>query len=486
MEANFSVLMGRLKIMGIILERKFFSEKERKVGTLFCSEDKHLPPESSTPHENLPLRYRVGAYDVQIVRSNGVYEYRICTKKELGDLHNLIESRLEEIILLMRKGADAGDVLTSVLGIPREKVPDALFVLRSILEYGKIQALLGDAHIQDISIEGADRVWIRHSLIEKMDEDQDFIPTNIFFQSVEEVLVLQQIIATKCNVYVSMSNPIVEAQLPAADGGHRVHLVFPSISQNRPEIVIRKRLQRPPSIKNLSERGVIPDAAVELLRGIIAARASAIIAGPPGSGKTTLLRSILHYLVPRTWKVLVIEDTGEIDPPPGSPWTKYTTFELGSVKIDLFDLAKASLRASGTKIIVVGETRGSEAQVLSQAMLVGLGALTTFHGSSPSEVISRLMSPPINLRAPQIGMFQYLFVLGFGKSPRRQLKSLSELSYSVEKKMVEHRVIWSREVDGMKIDPEEMLRRSERWKELLKRSMDASHGGDEVEDLAQA
>lgn len=35
---------------------------------------------------------------------------------------------------------------------------------------------------------------------------------------------------------------------------------------------------------------------------------------------------------------------GEIDPPPGSPWARYTTFELGAVKVDLFDLAKASFK----------------------------------------------------------------------------------------------------------------------------------------------
>jgi len=194
---------------------------------------------------------------------------------------------------------------------------------------------------------------------------------------------MQQVIATKCGTYLSTSNPIVDTQLPLSDGGHRVHMVFPTVSKNRPEIVIRKKLPMPPPIEYYVEAKVLPRALVGLFKLVIHARGSLIIAGPPGSGKTTLLRSILYYLVPKTWKVIVIEDTGEIDPQPGSPWTRYTTFELGAVKVDLFDLAKASLRASGTRLLVVGETRGAEAKVLAQALLVGLGGLTSFHASAP-------------------------------------------------------------------------------------------------------
>jgi len=56
---------------------------------------------------------------------------------------------------------------------------------------------------------------------------------------------------------------------------------------------------------------VLPRALVGLLKLVVHGRGSMIIAGPPGSGKTTLLRSILYYLVPKTWKVIVIEDTGD-------------------------------------------------------------------------------------------------------------------------------------------------------------------------------
>jgi flagellar protein FlaI len=194
-----------------------------------------------------------------------------------------------------------------------------------------------------------------------------------------------------------------------------------------------------------------------------------IVAGPPGSGKTTLLRSILYYLVPKTWKAIVIEDTGEIDPPPGSPWTRYTTFELGAVKVDLFDLAKASLRSSGTRLLVVGETRGAEAKVLAQALLVGLGGITSFHASAPEEVVSRFTAPPIELAPSQVGMFHFVLVMGYGEKPRRQVKTLAELIYKHEGDKVEARVLWDREKDGLNVGLSSILGRSLRVKELLPR-----------------
>ncbi|MEM4430560.1 MAG: type II/IV secretion system ATPase subunit [Thermofilaceae archaeon] len=418
---------------------------------------------------NVVSEYRVGAYRVSVVDAGDIYEYVVAPAPHLEDLYKAVREKLDDVILLLRKGNDLGDVLSAVLRIPRDRVADALYVLRTMLGYGKIQVLLDDPYIQDVSIEGPGRVWIRHSLVEMLKPEQDFVPTNIYLSSIDEVVTLQQVIATKCNTYISTSNPVVDAQLPPSDGGHRVHLVFPTVSQGRPEIVIRKRLPAPPSIEQYIEAGVMPRAVAELFKIVLNARGSIIIAGPPGSGKTTVMRSILYYLIPRTWKVIVIEDTGEIDPPPGSPWTRYTTFELGAVKVDLFDLAKASLRASGTRLIVVGETRGSEAQVLAQAMMVGLGALTSFHGASPEEVVTRLMSPPINLAPAQVGMFHYVAVMGFGDKPRRQLKLLAELIYNVEGNRVDVNVLWRRDRDGLNASLVELVSRSNRFAELKAR-----------------
>jgi flagellar protein FlaI len=170
--------------------------------------------------------------------------------------------------------------------------------------------------------------------------------------------------------------------------------------------------------------------------------------------------------VPLGWKVAIIEDTGEIDPPPSSSWVRYTTFELGNVKVDLFDLAKAALRASATRLIVVGEVRGAEAKVLVQAMLTGLGGLCTWHGGSAQEVIVRFSSPPIELAPSQIGMFNFVVLMGYGERPRRQVKQLVEFIYDHEHDRVLANAVWDRQQDGMDVSFDELVKRMKRWNEL--------------------
>ncbi|MFN3268791.1 MAG: type II/IV secretion system ATPase subunit, partial [Zestosphaera sp.] len=363
-----------------------------------------------------------------------------------------------------------GDVFSSVLDVPREDVPAAAYVFKTLTSYKKLQVLLDDPHVIDISVEGSGPVWVRHKLVEVLNPQADFIQTNILLTSMEEVIELQQTIASRCSTYVSTSNPIVDTQIPLRDGGHRVHLVSHIISVRRPEIVIRKRTSIPPHTDVLVEQEVLPKAVAELLKFLILSRGSLIVAGPPGSGKTTLIKSLLYSYVPTDWKVVIIEDTGEIDPPPGSSWSRYVAFELGSVRIDLFDLAKAALRSSTTKLLVVGETRGSEAQVLTQSLLAGLGGITSFHGGSPEEVITRLRSHPINLSNSQVGMFNFVAVMSFYEKPKRVLRELAELIYDSSRDEVFVNRVWDRFRDGLEITPQELLTRIKRMSELRSKS----------------
>ncbi|MCY0867799.1 MAG: type II/IV secretion system ATPase subunit [Desulfurococcus sp.] len=413
----------------------------------------------ATGDNSILAEYTVGGYRVRVRRSSEGYLYEAVLLIN-QDLVKRVEERLEDLILVMRKGVDPGDAVSTVLGLERSSVPQVLYLLRVLLGFKELQVLLEDPLIEDVSISGVGPVWVRHKLV-CSDPRVDFIKTNIVVDSMEELVELQQQIALRCGTYISTSHPIIDAQLPLEDGGHRVHMVSPTVAQSRPEIVVRKKPSKPPSIKKLVGEGVLPESIAEYIRILMGRGFSLIIAGPPGSGKTTLLRSILYSYIPRDWKIVVIEDTGEIDPPPDSAWARYVSVEIGALRVSLFDLAKAALRSSASRLIVVGETRGEEARVLVQAMLAGMAGLTTFHGSSPEEVIARLTSPPISLTPQQVSMFTAIAFMGFSSKPRRVLKRISELRLNRDGS-VGYVDVWVRERDGVSVKLEELLERSVR------------------------
>jgi len=369
--------------------------------------------------------------------------------------------------------SDIVEVVKEALGVDNELIPLALHMVKKELKYKILQELLEDPYVEDITIVGPGPIWVRHRKVLEIDSEADYIPTNLVIESLEEVLELQKYIAQKAGVHISMSNPIVDAQLPEEDGGHRIHLVGPEITGRKPEITIRKRINRAISIRELITQNVLTAYAAAYLYLILRARGSVLIAGPPSSGKTTLLRAFLEGFIPRSWKVVIIEDTAEIDPPPGSNWVRYVTIERGKSIIDQFILAKAALRASANKVIVIGETRGAEAQVLAQAINLGMGALTTFHGGSAEEVIVRLKSPPINLSEYQVAMIWCIVLMKIVDFKGRFLRIIDEIDEIVpQSNGITLRRIFSRNNPRMKLlpeDPEEVVKNSIRLNEAAKR-----------------
>lgn len=324
------------------------------------------------------------------------------------------------------------DTVKKVFNVDEEKVPLVLYLIKKELKFKELQELIDDPFIEDITIVGPGPVWIRHSKILETDPEVDYIPTNIIIPSVNDVIKLQHYLTQKAGKLLTTASPIVDTELPVDGTSHRLHIVGIPICGQRPEITIRKKVENYIPIKKLIKRGVLTKSIAEYLKIIIRLGGSIIIVGPPGSGKTTLLKSLLYEYVPPSWKVVIIEDTPEIEPLPNSNWVRYLVNYnplTNKIMYDEFTLAKAALRASVSKVLVIGETRGAEAQVLAQALNMGLGSLTTFHGGSADEAVTRLMSYPINLNKHQISMFWAFITLHLvddGKSLKRIVVSIDE------------------------------------------------------------
>jgi len=122
-----------------------------------------------------------------------------------------------------------------------------------------------------------------------------------------------------------------------------------------------------------------------------------LVIGGTGSGKTTTLNTLTTFIPPKE-RIVCIEDTMELnftgrgnvvrmESYPGDPERPALTMN---------QLLINALRMRPDRI-VVGEVRGPEAETLFNAMNVGHSSMGTLHANSPTEFVSRLVNPPMNV-----------------------------------------------------------------------------------------
>jgi pilus assembly protein CpaF len=187
---------------------------------------------------------------------------------------------------------------------------------------------------------------------------------------------------------INEENPYLDARLP---DGSRVAIVLPPCSRKGPAMAIRKFAKERMTLKDLVRFGSLSEEVVQFLDICVKLRKNMIVSGGTSSGKTSLL-GIVSALIPEDQRIIVIEDSAELQlqqehvlPLESKPPDKH-----GKGEVTLRELVRASLRLRPDRV-VVGEVRGGEALDLLQAMNTGhSGSLATIHASSPVQTLSRL------------------------------------------------------------------------------------------------
>jgi pilus assembly protein CpaF len=145
-------------------------------------------------------------------------------------------------------------------------------------------------------------------------------------------------------------------------------------------------------MEDLIRAGTLDRPLANHLEDYVLARKNILISGGTGTGKTTLL-SILGKFIPQDDRVLVIEDTAEIQ----LSQENLVRFEArreqnGLPAVAIRDLLKAALRHRPDRI-VLGEVRGGEAFDLLQLLNTGhSGTLCTIHANSAQQGLARFTS----------------------------------------------------------------------------------------------
>jgi pilus assembly protein CpaF len=244
-----------------------------------------------------------------------------------------------------------------------------------------IEHLILDDSISEVMVNGPDRVFI---------EKQGFVqPVPGVSIGEKSLMVAVKNIARRLGDDISESKPILDSRLP---DGSRVAAVIPPCSLSGVTLTIRKFNTRQFEMEDLIRTGTLDRALANHLEDYVLARNNILISGGTGTGKTTLL-SILGKFIPQDERVLVIEDTAEIQ----LAQENLVRFEArreqnGHPAVAIRDLLKAALRHRPDRIIL-GETRGGEAFDLLQLLNTGhSGTLSTIHANTAKQGLARFTS----------------------------------------------------------------------------------------------
>lgn len=192
-----------------------------------------------------------------------------------------------------------------------------------------------------------------------------------------------RLVAHHVGVEVHARSPRVSAELP--EGGERFEGLLPPVVA-APAFAIRKPAVAVFTLGDYAAAGIMSAAHAEALRQGVETRANILVAGGTGSGKTTLVNALLAEVAKTTDRIVLIEDTRELQCAAPNLVALRTKDGVAS----LSDLVKSSLRLRPDRI-PVGEVRGSEALDLLKAWGTGHpGGIGTIHASTAIGALRRL------------------------------------------------------------------------------------------------
>lgn len=327
--------------------------------------------------------------------------------------------------------------------VPPEAIDKLIYyIIRDFLGYGKIDALMKDHLIEDISADGVNiPIYVWHRMYESL-------PTNIIFEAEAELDSFVIRMAYLAGKNISIASPILDASLP---DGSRVQLTYGSeVTRRGSTFTIRRFKVDPLTISDLIAFNTLSSEMAAYLWYLIENRASVIVAGGVAAGKTTMLNCLSMFIKPEM-KIVSVEDTHELNLPHENWIPSVVRLGFGHEdkkggSITLFDLLKAAVRQR-PDYIIVGEVRGEEAYTLFQAMATGHLGMSTLHAESVEAVINRLESEPMNIPKPLIAMIDVVMVIARiekdGKPARRATTTTEVLELDPKTKSIPTEEVFS-------------------------------------------
>lgn len=234
-----------------------------------------------------------------------------------------------------------------------------------------------------------------------------------------------RLVAAHVGAEVHRGQPLLSAELP--ETGERFEGILPPASPG-PAFALRKRAVGVIPLERYVADGMMTAAQAEFLRGAVRERQNILIAGGTSTGKTTLANALLAEIAATGDRVLVLEDTIELQ----CAARDHVPLRTRAGVVSMRELVRATMRLRPDRV-VVGEVRGGEALDLIKVWGTGHpGGIATIHAGSALGALLRLeqlvlevaLNPLRALIAEAINVV--IFIAGRGRL--RRIESIARVT----------------------------------------------------------
>ena len=323
----------------------------------------------------------------------------LLTKQLGGDRLHLDKAAQEALgrsVIVELLEAAAADAVTagrpSWTPVQQDELAQAIF--NALFRMGRLQPLIEDDRIENISIVGFDGVWLDLA-------DGSRVPGPPVADSDQELTDFLTFLASRSEI---SARPFSEAQpklhLQLDDGSRLAATAWVS---PRPLVLIRRHRLTEVSLQDLVDRQALSPLAASFLTAAVRARLSVVVAGAQGFGKTTMARALCGAFDPKE-SIATLESEFELglhempdrhkivyawQSRPGSGERGPDGRQSGEFTLN--EALHDSFRFTAGRTIV-GEVRGPEAWLMVKAMESGSGSISTTHSVNARGAMRKLVT----------------------------------------------------------------------------------------------
>jgi flagellar protein FlaI len=391
----------------------------------------------------VPLAYARVKFDKERNQLN----YNVIEPQIDNKLKNLIERTLEELHESLEVNFNQLKSESTVFSYINQKIEDIwkelgtklndqeitnakYYIFREVIGLSKIDAIFHDPNIEDIACDGTGLpIFVFHR-----NPVYGEIPTNISFDTKEELDSFVIKLAQKCGRTVSVAEPLMDGSL---QDGSRVQVTYGTdIARKGSNFTIRKFFRIPLTPIDLINFGTVDSLTLAYLWLAIEKEKSILISGTTATGTTTFLNVLAMFIDPNL-KIVSIEDTAELQLLHTNWMPQVTRAGVGPGgygEVDMDTLLKSAMRQR-PDYLIVGEVRGKEANVLFHSMSTGHPGLSTLHADTVNAIVDRLTTRPIDL---PMSLLQNLDIIVFLEKVKKEGKFVRRLGEVIEIEGYDH------------------------------------------------